>query len=115
MRRLLILLPLLLSSITALAQSDSAAPSSAVLQSCLLGTSPEQWAMLKLSQDQIRRISHIQEACREECEGAGVVVVPNPVAEGGGDMIMDDVRMVLSREQYTEWVAYCVASGRGEK
>ena len=114
MRTLLLVLLLLLWESVALAQPAETAPSSAVLQSCLMGTGPEQWAKLKLSPDQLRRMTHVQEACRLECEGAGVVVVPNPIADTDGDLIMDDVRMVLSAEQYSQWVAYCSAAGRGE-
>lgn len=114
MRHLLILLPLLLFSTTTLAQPGSAEPSSAVLQSCLLGTGPDQWARLKLTPDQMRRIGHIQEACRSVCEGAGVTEVPNPVSDEDGGTILDDVRMVLSTEQYTQWVEYCKAIGGGK-
>jgi hypothetical protein len=56
-------------------------------------------------------MGHIQEACRLECEAAGVTEVPNPVSDEDGAMILDDVRMVLSTEQYRAWVAYCAASG----
>jgi len=114
MRTLLLLLPLLLWSMTTRAQQPAQEPSSAVLQSCLLGTGPDQWAKLKLSGDQMRRMKHIQEACQVECDGAGVVVVPNPIAAADGDLIMEDVRKVLSTEQYTNWVAYCRGSGGGK-
>ncbi len=114
MRTLLFLLPMLLWGTAALAQPAEQEPGSAVLQSCLLGTSPDVWTRLKLSPDQMRRMEHIQEACRVECEGAGVTVVENPVSKEDGALIMDEVRMVLSREQYTNWVEYCVASGGGK-
>jgi hypothetical protein len=113
MRSLLVLFPLLLFGSATLAQPGSAEPSNVVLQSCLLGTGPDMWAKLKLSQDQMRRMAHIQEACRLECEAAGVVV-PNPAVTDDGAMIMDDVRMVLSTEQYTNWVAYCRGIGGGK-
>lgn len=115
MRTLLYLLPVFFWSASTLAQQPAAQqPSSAVLQSCLLGTGPEQWGKLKLSGDQVRRMKLIQEACQLECEGAGVVVVPNPIADSDGDLVMDEVRMVLSTEQYTNWVAYCGGIGRGQ-
>lgn len=113
MRSLFLLLPFLLFSTPTQAQPMGKELSSEVLQSCLLGTSPDQWAKLKLSQDQMRRMAHIQEACRLECEAAGVVV-PNPAVTDDGAMILDDVRMVLSTEQYTQWVEYCNTSGGGK-
>lgn len=115
MRTLLFLLPMLLWGTAALAQPATQEPGSAVLQSCLLGTSPDIWTRLKLSPDQMRRMEHIQEACRLECEGAGVTEVANPVSDEDGESILEDVRMVLSSEQYRQWVAYCVASGSGKK
>ncbi len=111
MKAQLFLLLLLFGSGGVLAQRPGTEPGSAVLQSCLLGTSPDVWNTLKLTSDQIRRMGHIQEACKVECDGAGVPVVHNPISNADGETVMAEVRNVLSTDQYNAWVAYCTQSG----
>jgi len=108
-----LLAALLLSGSGLLAQTPGTEPSSEVLQSCLLGTPPTFWTKLKLTPDQLERMRRIQEACEEECDGAGVPVVPNPISNADGETVMSEVRHVLTREQYNAWVAYCTRSGPG--
>lgn len=96
---------LVLCSSTAIAQSS--APSSEVLQSCLLGTRDDTWATLKLTSDQLRRMHAVQEACKEECDVAGVKKDPNSISTADGKTIMSELDNILSEEQYDAWVAYC--------
>lgn len=93
------------------AQTPATDPPSEVLQSCLLGTPDEVWVSLKLSLDQRVRMRHVQEACKEECDLAGVAKQDNPISSADGSMIMSEVDNILSTEQYRAWVAYCVGSG----
>ena len=90
-----------------LAQSGVDQPSTEVLQSCLLGTKAEVWATLQLTPDQTRRAEHIQEACKEECNVAGAKKSVVKASDADGSTIMDELRNVLTKEQYMGWVAYC--------
>ncbi|MBL0127620.1 MAG: hypothetical protein IPP83_09185 [Flavobacteriales bacterium] len=91
------------------AQQPPAEPSSAVLQKCLLVTPPNIWAELKLSSDQLHRMKFVQEACREECTAAGAKGDPDSISHSDGKMVMDDVRNVLTGDQYRGWLAYCAS------
>jgi hypothetical protein len=93
------------------AQTPATDPPSEVLQSCLLGTPDAVWVALKLTVDQRVRMHHVQEACKEECDVAGVEKQDNPISSADGSMIMSEVDNILSTEQYRAWVAYCVGSG----
>lgn len=104
---------LMLSGATALAQEPAKEPSSAVLQSCLVGTPNSVWATLKLTRDQLVRIGLVQEACKEECELPGVKKVDNPISNADGSTVMSEVRNILGRDQYQAWVAYCSGSPAG--
>ena len=110
-RRATILLLFLLGTACLPAWSQEGPPSSEVLQSCLLGTTEETWKKLALTRDQLVRIGRIQDACREECDVPGVIKTDNPISNSDGNTIMDEVRNVLSADQYRDWVAYCMAVG----
>ena len=88
-------------------------PPSEVLQSCLLGTTDATWQALQLTPDQLRRMHHIQEACKEECDVAGAKKVENPISNADGSTVMAEVYNVLSADQYRAWVAYCTGKGDG--
>lgn len=89
------------------AQSSPAAQSTAVLQSCLLGTGPSMWSSLKLTTDQMERARRIQEACKEECAAAGVKHRNDGVSAADGSTIISELKNVLTSEQYSAWLAYC--------
>lgn len=83
-------------------------PSAELLQSCLLGTPANVWAGLKLSQDQLVRVGYIQDACKEECEAAGVEVHQDErLFATEGTTVIAELQAVLSAEQYSAWLAYC--------
>lgn len=108
--------PLLLIAAFALLGSDATAqtpvsePSSASLQSCLLGTRPETWATLKLTRDQLQRMEHVQEACKEECAGVGARKQASSISNADGSTVMSEVKNILTSDQYRAWVAYCAGS-----
>jgi len=89
------------------AQSSGAAQSTAVLQSCLLGTGPSMWSSLKLTTDQMERARRIQEACKEECIAAGAIHRNDGVSAADGSTIISELKNVLTTEQYGAWLAYC--------
>jgi len=108
-----LLAPVLVSlAFGAMAQTPETDPSSEVLQSCLLGTPDEVWVSLKLSKDQRVRMRRVQEACKEECDVAGVQKQPSPISNADGSTILSEVDNILSAEQHRGWVAYCVGSGK---
>jgi len=100
---------LLLLSVGAFAQQPAKELSSGALQSCLLGTPEKVWTDLKLTRDQLKRIKYVQEACKEECEGAGVAFVPNDLSNSSGTVVLGEVRNILTKDQYRAWVGYCAA------
>ena len=91
----------------AFGQTPAGTPSSAVLQSCLLGTPAATWTKLKLTSDQLQRIGQVQEACKEECDLPSVKKEENPVSHSDGSMIMTEVKNILTMDQYAAWVSYC--------
>ncbi len=113
MKHALLIAALVLCGRMALAQEPGTEPSSAVLQSCLVGTPNSVWATLKLTRDQVVRIGFVQEACKEECELPGVKKVPNPISNADGNTVMSEVKNILGRDQYLAWVAYCSGSPDG--
>jgi hypothetical protein len=90
-----------------LAQQPPAQVSDVHLQKCLLGTFDDRWNALRLSEDQLHRIRLVQSACREECEGAGVRKTNNPISNANGRTVLDEVKNILTVEQYAAWVAFC--------
>lgn len=113
MKHALLITALVMSGAMTLAQEPAAEPSSAVLQSCLVGTPNSVWATLKLTHDQLVRIGLVQEACKEECELPGVKKVDNPISNADGNTVMSEVKNILGRDQYQAWVAYCSGSPAG--
>ena len=81
--------------------------SGAALQSCLLGTPVETWQTLQLTKDQLRRMTMIQEACKEACEATGATPSKNAISQEDGSIILGEVRNVLSTAQYDAWLTYC--------
>ncbi|MBK9177473.1 MAG: hypothetical protein IPM46_14295 [Flavobacteriales bacterium] len=105
----------LLLSVTVCAQEPRATASDALLQTCLLGTGTHTWTTLKLTRDQLVRVQRVQEACKEECDAAGVPVVDNPLSSANGNTIISELKGILTSEQYQGWVAYCTSSGKSMK
>ncbi len=111
MKKLLIVLAAtLLCDSGASAQVPAAEPSSLVLQSCLLGTQPSTWTTLKLTRDQLKRVGFVQEACKEECAAAGAKQQTNVISSADGNTVIEEVKGILTAEQYRAWVAYCAGS-----
>ncbi len=100
---------------TATGQTPPTPPTDAVLQKCLLVTFDDTWTRLHLSTDQLKRMLLVQQACREECEAARVRKVDNPISNAGGSTVLSEVRNILTKEQYDDWVAQCGAAPQGEK
>lgn len=88
--------------------------SGAALQSCLMGTGVDTWQALQLSQDQLRRMTMIQEACKEACEAAGGKPSKNSISNEDGSTILGEVRNVLSATQYDRWLKFCSAGEVGK-
>lgn len=110
MKLLLPFVVLLACADPASAQKPPAQPSSAALQSCLLGTPPEMWTKLKLTSDQLERMARVQEACKEECDAARAKKDPHSISTADGNEVMLEVKNVLTVDQYHAWVAYCAGS-----
>ena len=72
MKRLALMAVLAWSGTVLAQQTPVVQPSDAALQKCLLSTFDETWMKLHLTEDQSRRMILVQQACREECEKAGV-------------------------------------------
>ncbi|MEO8588347.1 MAG: hypothetical protein ABI432_03180 [Flavobacteriales bacterium] len=98
---------------SASAQAPTTDLSSEVLQSCLLGTPTATWTALKLTPDQLRRVQFVQEACKEECDVAGVKKKANSISSADGNTILSELDNILSEDQYRAWVAYCAGSPVG--
>jgi hypothetical protein len=81
--------------------------SDAVLQSCLLGTTMETWVALELTPDQTRRVQHIQEACKDECELVGATPTSTTISGANGSTIMAELKNVLTKEQFHAWKEHC--------
>lgn len=113
MMKRLALMAVLAWSGTVLAQTSDVQPSDAALQKCLLSTFDETWMKLHLTEDQSRRMILVQQACREECEKAGVKKVDNPISNADGSTVLSEVKNILSGDQYRAWVAHCAESPSG--
>ena len=113
MKALIYIAALVFLTANAFGQTPSSAPSSAVLQSCLMGTPAATWTKLKLTSDQLMRISQVQEACKTECDLPSVKKEDNPVSNSDGSMIMTEVKNILTMDQYAAWVAYCEGATGG--
>jgi hypothetical protein len=109
----IVFLVLLVFSGGALAQTPATQPSAAELQKCLLGTHEDTWMKLHLSEDQLQRMGWVQQACREECEAAGVKKVDNPISNADGSTVLSEVKNILTPDQYRAWVAQCAGSPSG--
>ena len=97
----------------AIGQTPGGSPSSAVLQSCFMGTPAATWTKLKLTSDQLRRLSEVQEACKTECDLPNAKKEADPISHSSGDMIMTELKNILTMDQYAAWLAYCEAAGGG--
>lgn len=107
MKTLIWIAALLFVTPDASAQKPGDTPSSAVLQSCFMGTPATLWTKLKLTSDQLERLSRVQEACKTECDLPNARKDDNPLSHSGGDMIMKEVKNILTMDQYAAWLAYC--------
>ena len=107
MKALIWIAALLFFTVDAFGQTPKTAPSSVVLQSCFMGTPEAMWTKLKLTSDQLERLSRVQEACKTECDLPNVKKEENPISHSGGDMIMTEVKNILTMDQYAAWLAYC--------
>ena len=107
LKHLIWIVALLFFTGEAFAQTPAGTPSSAVLQSCLMGTPAATWTKLKLTSDQLERISRVQEACKTECDLPSVKKEEDPISHSGGDMIITEVKNILTMDQYDAWLAYC--------
>lgn len=107
------LITALLLSVMACAQQPKAEPSSAILQTCLLGTGTTTWRLLGLSSDQLERVRRVMEACQEECDAQRMRKTDDTISTADGSVILSEVRGILSADQYRSWVAYCAGSGTG--
>ncbi len=113
MKALIWITALLFFTTDAFAQTPGGAPSSAVLQSCFMGTPAATWTKLKLTSDQSERISRVLEACKTECDLPNVKKEEDPISHSGGDMIMKELKNILTMDQYAAWLAYCEGSTGG--
>lgn len=107
MKPLICIAVLLFFSVDAFGQTPAGTPSSVVLQSCFMGTPSATWTKMKLTPDQLERLSRVQEACKTECDLPNVQKDDNPISHSGGDMIITEVKNILTMEQYATWLAYC--------
>ncbi|HQV37880.1 MAG: hypothetical protein IPL81_12470 [Flavobacteriales bacterium] len=111
MKAMIWIAALLFLTVDATAQTPAGAPSSAVLQSCFMGTPAATWTKLKLTSDQLERLGRVQEACKTECDLPNVKKEEDPISHSGGDMIMTEVKNILTMDQYAAWLAYCEGGG----
>lgn len=102
---------LFIVTVDAWAQTPTGGTSSAVLQSCFMGTPEQFWTGLKLTKDQTERLSRVQDACKKECDLPSVEKDDNPISHSDGDMIMAEVKNILTMDQYAAWQAYCKGAG----
>ena len=100
-------------AVHAFGQTPANTPSSAVLQSCFMGTPASIWAKMKLTSDQLERLSRVQEACKTECDLPNVKKEDNPISHSDGSTVMDEVNNILTMDQYAAWLAYCQGAGGG--
>ena len=96
----------------AVAQSPDSAMSSAVLQSCFMGTPAAMWTHLKLTGDQMNRLKAIQEACKSECDLPGVKKDPNAISNSDGSMVISELKNILTMDEYATWTSYCAGIGK---
>ncbi|MBK8497857.1 MAG: hypothetical protein IPL52_03340 [Flavobacteriales bacterium] len=111
-RTFTVLVLLALCSSYAMAQQNGHEPSDAVLQSCLLGTSPATWSGLKLTGDQTERVKRVQEACKEECEATGAKKPADSISNATGSTVLAELKSILDEDQYSAWLAYCAQGGK---
>jgi len=99
----------------AFTQTPEVSLSSMALQSCLLGTGPGTWEQLQLNSDQLRRMQFVQEACKEECDLASAQKRAPSHSTADGSVIMEEVRNILTGDQYRAWTAYCAGNTPAER
>jgi hypothetical protein len=93
------------------AQVPNTAAGSAELQSCFMGTPDSFWAGLKLTSDQVERMSRVREACRTECVLPKGKAADDHGTVASGDMIITELRNILTMDQYAAWTTYCKGLG----
>ena len=91
------------------AQAPSEQPQSIpVSNDCLLNTNDEVWISLDLSAEQLEQVKSIQTICQTDCmalqEGGGTDAA---LAEGLLQKHREDVRRVLTKDQFDKWTAWC--------
>ena len=111
MKPLIWIAAFLFLSVNAFGQTPAGNPSSAVLQSCFMGTPAAMWTKMKLTSDQLERLSRVQEACKTECDLPNVKKEENPISHSSGDMIITELKNILTMDQYAAWLDYCEGSG----
>ncbi len=114
MKALIWIAVLLFSTVNAFAQTPDGTPSSTVLQSCFMGTPAATWTKLKLTSDQLERLSRVQDACKEECDLPSMKKADDKISHSDGSMVMTELKNILTMDQYAAWLSYCAGSG-GDK
>ncbi|MGV9011394.1 MAG: hypothetical protein ACOH13_02270 [Flavobacteriales bacterium] len=113
MKALVWIAALLFLSVDASAQTPCGNPSSGALQSCFIGTPAATWTKMKLTSDQKERLGRVQEACKTECDAANEKKGNDAISHSSGDMIITELKNILTMDQYAAWLAYCEGAGGG--
>lgn len=75
---------------------------------CLLNTNDEVWVSLDLSAEQLDQVRSIQTICKTDCMALQESGDVDPaLAEGLLHKHQEEVRRVLSKEQFEQWTAWC--------
>src|SRR6187401_1203281 len=106
MRTFTLLLTSLLLVATASAQTPQPArtDTSAVIDQCLLTTTPEEWTALGLSAEEVKEVKAVQTDCKTDCmaahDGAGSTQALSPAIVAKH---RDRIRALLGDARYTKW------------
>ena len=83
---------------------------------CLLATNKETWASLGLSAEQIAKVEGLQTTCKTACAAVSETGERDvKTAAAVMEKHEDEVRKVLTEEQYNKWQTWCSErDGRGQ-
>lgn len=107
-KSILILALAFTSSTSAHAQPPDVEQPLLIADECLLSTSDEAWASLGLSSEQLEQVKAVQTLCQTDCTAMQERGGSDPaLAQAMLEKHRENIRTVLSKEQYGKWLAWC--------
>lgn len=109
MNKLIMILALVLTSASsAYAQPPDTQQPLVTADECMLNTTDETWTAMGLTSEQLDQVKAIQTLCQTDCTAMQERGGSDPaMAQAMLEKHRENIRTVLSKDQYDNWLAWC--------